>query len=140
MKDTQPTQPETESAGKPRKSKGGRNYVRKGFRNGGKREGAGRPEGSSNALPLGAVEAIKSLRYRVPEGAPEVLADVAGEAFATVVGVMRGEYPDGFARMAAAKHVREEVCGPLAQKHLIGGAEGEKPLEVVIRDLAKEEP
>lgn len=100
---------------------------------GGRRERAGRPVGSRNALPLNAVQAIRALRYRVPAGTPEPLAEVAGEAFERVVAVMRGEVlPDVAATvLKAATVVRHEVCGPLAQKLEHTGKDGE-PLQVSI--------
>ena len=80
--------------------------------------GPGRPRGSTNALPLGAVGAIKALRYRVPDGTPEPLAEVADRAFSTVVQVMNGEVPfGGSVRLRAARYVREEVCGQIPQRH-----------------------
>ena len=102
---------------------------------GGRRAGAGRPKGSQDKLPRGAVAAIKALRHRVPEGTPEPLADVADEAFATVVEVMRGEVLEGAReRLSAAAAVREEVCGPIPKKTEVSGKDG-GALEVVIRDV-----
>lgn len=99
---------------------------------GGKRAGAGRPPGKA-ALPYGASSAIKGLRHRVPNGTPEPLAEVADEAFDAIVKVMRGEvhYTEAQTRLRAAKDVREEICGPVAQKHEVAGADG-KPLAVSI--------
>lgn len=96
-----------------------RKHVATGKPRGGAREGAGRKEGSRNALALGEVRALKSLRVRVPENAPPELADVADEAFSAIVGVMRAEVFDpgmAQARLRAAAMVREEVCGPIKQK------------------------
>jgi hypothetical protein len=104
---------------------------------GGARKGAGRPDGSTNALALGEVRALKSLRHRVPDGAAPELADVAGEAFEAIVQVMRGEISpmngQAAAILKASSMVREEVCGPVAQKLHVGGPNGEA-LEIVIRD------
>lgn len=86
---------------------------------GGRRPGAGRPKGATNALALGEVRAIKALRLRVPESTPEPLASVADEAFDVVVRTMRGEQFDpGMAQvqLRAAAMVREEVCGPVKQR------------------------
>lgn len=86
---------------------------------GGARPGAGRPQGSTNALGLGEARAVKALRLRVPESTPAPLADVADEAFGAIVGVMRAEYFDAGmaqARLRAAAMVREEVCGPVKQR------------------------
>lgn len=107
-------------------------------RNGGRRPGAGRPKGSTNALPLGAVRAFKALRHRVSDGAEPELADVAGEAFETVVAIMRGEVPDAgqaTVRLRAAAMTREEVCGKVADR--VADADG-KPLSIqIIRKVAK---
>jgi hypothetical protein len=94
--------------------------------NGGRRPGAGRPPGSRNALPAGTARAIKALRHRVPEGVAPQLADVADEAFAAVVAVMRKPAtPGAFARLQAAAAIREEVCGPVPKKHEVTGKDGE---------------
>lgn len=62
--------------------------------------------------------ALKALRFRVPPGTPEPLADLAGEALETVADVMRGKvYRGGFERLTAARTVREEICGKVADKH-----------------------
>lgn len=82
--------------------------------------GKGRVAGSTVPLPPGAVSAIKGLRYRVPPGTPEPLGALADDAFDAVVGVMRGAHPFGaMAVLGAAKVVREEICGPIAQKHVV---------------------
>lgn len=107
---------------------------------GGKRPGAGRPAGSKNTLPLGAVSAIRALRHRVPADAPKELADVAGEAFDAVVEVMRGEFRDSTVastRLRAAAMVREEVCGPMAQKLEHTGKDG-GPLVVEVVEYLDE--
>jgi hypothetical protein len=93
---------------------------------GGAREGAGRKAGGFNALPHGAVEALQSLRHRVPETLPEGLKGVADEAFQRVVDVMRGDVlpESSHSILAAAKHVREELCGPIAKKLEHSGPNG----------------
>lgn len=86
---------------------------------GGVRKGAGRKLGDTNTLPLGAVQAIKAMRLRVPEGISEPLAEVADEAFEAVVSVMRMDFFDpaaAQARLRAAAMVREEICGPVKQR------------------------
>jgi hypothetical protein len=86
---------------------------------GGARPGAGRPPGSRNTLPLGAVSAIRALKLRVPKDAPEEHAELAGEALETVVDVMRGREKSAglaFARLSAARAVREEICGKVTDK------------------------
>jgi hypothetical protein len=63
------------------------------------------------------VGAIKALRHRIPVGTPEDLAEVADEAFSTVVDVMRGKVGhEVTARLNASRYVREEICGPIAQR------------------------
>lgn len=86
---------------------------------GGKRPGAGRPAGSTNALEYGEARAVKALRLRVPEATPEPVAAVADEAFETVVRMMRGEEFDASmaaVKLRAAAMVREEICGPVKQR------------------------
>jgi len=79
--------------------------------------GPGRPVGSTNALPGGAVGAIKALRHRMPEGLPVDVVEVADRAMGTVIAVMDGQVTwDTQARLSAAKYVREEICGPMVQK------------------------
>ena len=79
--------------------------------------GPGRPVGTRNALPKGAVAAIKSLRHRVPAGLPEPIAEIADRAFQTVVDVMDGKVGhEVTARLNAARYLRDETCGPIAQK------------------------
>lgn len=90
--------------------------------------------GSDNALPLGAVKAIKALGLRVPADAPDAHRELADEALQRIVDVMR-EDVDGFkagAVLKAATHLRDEICGPLAQKLKVAGDKDE-PLEVVVR-------
>jgi hypothetical protein len=91
--------------------------ARVGSGRGGKRPGAGRPKGVREALPRGVVKAIKAMRHRVPEGTRPEVAELADEALATVVDVMRGKVKR-FARerLAAASVLREEVCGKASQK------------------------
>jgi hypothetical protein len=82
--------------------------------------GKGRVVGSKLPLPLGSVASIKGLRYRVPDGTPEPLGEVADEALQAVVDVMRrGVRRGAMAVLGAAKTVREEVCGAITQKHEI---------------------
>lgn len=110
------------------------------FPPGGKRPGAGRPQGTTNVLEYGAVSALKSLRHRVPEGIAPELADIAGEAFQRMVAVMRGEVSgsDAFPVLTAAKAIREDVCGPIKQKLEVGGPDG-GALQVSI-NIRRDEP
>lgn len=57
------------------------------------------------------------MRWRVPESAPLPAAETAGEAFAALVEVMRKPFVRGSReKLAAAKAIREEVCGPVKQQ------------------------
>lgn len=99
---------------------------------GGARAGAGRPVGATNALEMGAVNAIQTFRHRVPESASREAAAVADEAMGAIIQVMRGEVMFGATdRLRAATMVRQEVCGPIAQKVEHGGPDG-GPLQVSI--------
>lgn len=86
---------------------------------GGKRTGAGRKKGTFNALPLGAVQAIQAMGYRVPEGAQEHLRQVADRAWERIQDVMEGrvDFKAMQPVLKAACVLREEVCGSLTQKH-----------------------
>lgn len=108
---------------------------------GGKREGSGRPEGSANTLEYGEVRAIKAAGLRVPEGAHPEARDLADEALGVIIKAMRGEisFVESGIRQKAAVRIREEVCGPLAQKHEHAGHDG-GPLQVsinVVRTVAE---
>lgn len=102
---------------------------------GGKRAGAGRPTGATAALAHGEVQALKTLRHRVPEGTDPKVAHVADQAFGQIVAVMRGEVSSFMGHAAAvlkaSSMIREEVCGPLAQKLSVGGPNGE-PMSISI--------
>lgn len=90
---------------------------------------AGRPPGSKNPLTRGAIQAIRSLRYRVPVGTPEPVGVLADEALATVANVMLHAGRGSMSRLAAAKLMREEACGPIAQRFEHSGPGG-GPIEV----------
>lgn len=101
-----------------------RKHVATGKPRGGARANAGRKPGSKNALPLGAVSAVRALRLRVPEGTSPVAAELAGEAFERIVKVMREQVSSFQAGnvLKAATLVRQEVCGPVPTKVDVGGA------------------
>lgn len=84
---------------------------------GGSRPGAGRKPGSNDVLPRGAVEAVKAVRLRIPDGTPQEAEDIANRALQRVVDVMDGKVHYG-ARdvLTAAAMVRNEVCGPIEQR------------------------
>jgi hypothetical protein len=69
----------------------------------------------------------------VPEGAPKGHRLLADEAFETIVRVMRGEVKglDAPIRRAAAKDIREEICGPVPKQLNVAGHDG-GPLQVSI--------
>jgi hypothetical protein len=53
----------------------------------------------------------------VPDGTPGHVAEVADEAFAAMVEVMRGNVKVGAReRLSAAAALREEICGPQKQE------------------------
>lgn len=95
-------------------------------------------EGVTDPLPKGAVSAIKGLRYRVPKDTPEILGDLADEAFDSVVSVMRdkGNPMTSFSRLNAARLVREEICGPIKQ---VVQHEGLEALGVRLHDARQRE-
>ena len=85
---------------------------------GGRREGAGRPPGSRNTLPYGAVQALRAQRLRVPADATPEEAEAAGYAFARVMDVLAGKVRSDKAAtvLKAAVFVREVICGPITRK------------------------
>lgn len=95
--------------------------------------------GSANALPLGAIKAIKAAGLRVPKEATPEARELADEALQRIVDVMR-EDVDGFKAggvLKAATHIRSEICGPLVQKVEASGPDG-GPLEVIVKTVADE--
>lgn len=108
-------------------------------RHGGKRQGAGRKEGSKNALPAGTVKAIKAARLRVPDDASPEAGELAGRALERIIDVMEDRVGfGGFAVLSAARAIREEVCGPVKQKVEHTGADG-GPLTIKVVTEAEEE-
>lgn len=115
-----------------------RKHVATGKPKGGKREGSGRPEGSTNALALGEVAAVKAAGLRVPESATPAQRDLADRALQRIAAVME-EKVGAFASTAVLKastHIREEICGALKQKveHTFDGVTDEQ-LEARYREL-----
>lgn len=100
---------------------------------GGARSGAGRREGSTNALRLGEVRAVKAAGLRVPETASEAERKLADRAQQRIIDVM--EEKVGFLKMPhvlkAAATLREEICGPVSKKVAVTGADG-GPLTVKV--------
>ncbi len=114
-------------------------YQKKGG-NGGKRKGAGRLEGSKNTLGYGEVRAIKVAKLRVPDNAPLEVVELADRAQQRIIDIMEGAVHHtqaGFV-LKAAVHLREETCGPVAQKVQHQGADG-GALTVKVVSLADEE-
>lgn len=97
---------------------------------GGARKGAGRPKGSRDVLPRGVVSI---LRLRVPPDATPEAAALADEALTAVADVMRKDWvtKGSAAKLAAAQHIREEVCGPVPKRTEISGPQG-APLTITI--------
>lgn len=85
---------------------------------GGKREGAGRPEGSRNLLPMGAIAAVRSLNMRAPADLTDGQRDLLEQSEAAIIKVMKGQVHGSVAGpvLKAAVTVREEVIGPIVKK------------------------
>jgi hypothetical protein len=68
------------------------------------------------------------MKIRLPADATPEQEQMAGEAFETLVKVMRGEIDPEMAphRRNAAKDVREEICKPIAKQVNLADADGEK--------------
>lgn len=106
---------------------------------GGARPGAGRPEGASNALPYGTVQAIKALNLRVPEGASDAAKALANRALERVVDVLEEgvDFRQAGSVLKAATMLREEVCGAVAQTLQHAGADG-GALVIEVRKYGRE--
>lgn len=107
---------------------------------GGAREGAGRPEGTSNTLGYGEVKATKAAGLRVPEALDEDSKRLAAHALQRIVDVMDGKVHafDASHVLKAATHVRLETCGPVAQRVEHSGPDG-GALQVVVQTLTGDE-
>jgi hypothetical protein len=116
-------------------------HVATGRPHGGYRPGAGRPAGSKNVLPTGAVKAIKALRLRVPDNAPEEAKELADRALSRVADVMNGKVHSSIATpvLKAATHIREEICGPLTKKIEVEGKLGLSGLLDAVGAMENEE-
>lgn len=96
-----------------------RKHVRTGRKPpGGKRPGAGRPPGSKNTLPLGAVAAVKAAGLRVPGSASEAQRELANRALQRIADVLEEgvHFTAAGHVLKAATILREEICGPVKQK------------------------
>lgn len=108
---------------------------------GGYRPNAGRKKGDINVLPMGAVKAIKSLRLRVPDDAPDEAKELADRALQRVADVMNCKVSrfQATSVLKAAVHIREEVCGPITRKVEIDGKIGIAALLDEVTNIEQEE-
>jgi len=70
--------------------------------------------------------------WRIPDNAPPELAEIAARALQRIVEVMDKPERNSRDRLDAAKRVRDEVCGLLAQRTELSGGGGQ-PMAVSIR-------
>jgi hypothetical protein len=89
---------------------------------------------------MGTVQAIKALNLRVPDGASDAAKALANRALERVVDVLEEsvDFRQAGSVLKAATILREEVCGPMAQKHEVGGADG-GALVVEVRKYGRED-
>jgi hypothetical protein len=108
-------------------------------KHGGKRPGAGRPPGSKDVLPHGAVAAIKAAGLRVPKDATPAERELADRALVRIADVMEERVSSfgAFSVLTAARGLREEICGKVADKHEHGGSIEVTRIERVIVEPAK---
>ena len=87
-------------------------------KNGGRRPGAGRPKGSTNALGYGEAKAVHACKLRLPKDATPEAEYLAQRALQRIVDVMEGgvSHLESGSVLKAATRLREEVCGSLTQK------------------------
>ena len=86
---------------------------------GGRRPGAGRPQGSKNTLDYGEVAAVAAAKLRPPPPeAPAEVHQLAARALERITHVMEEKVWERQGRnvLAAATRIREEACGVLTQK------------------------
>jgi hypothetical protein len=88
----------------------------------------GRPLGSTDSLPRGAIEALKTAKFRVKAEykADPNACEVAGDALDVMVKVMHGRVHSRRAPSAlkAATAVRHEICEPVQQEVKVSGTLG----------------
>lgn len=70
-------------------------------------------------LPQGAVKAIKVANMRVPESASPEERALADRALQRIIDVMEEDVVSfsAFSVLTAARGIREEICGKVADKH-----------------------
>lgn len=107
---------------------------------GGARKGAGRKKGGKNALELGEVSAIRVAGMRVPKTASGDELELADAAQQRIIDVMMGRvhYSAATPILSSAKHIREEICGPIKQKIEHTGEDG-GALNIVIKKIGDNE-
>jgi len=126
--DQKPKDPRRTSTGKERKKKLPPDVPR--LPSGGARPGAGRPPGSRNVLPYGAVKAIRAAKFRVRKeylDDPKLcdpVTEVAGYSFERTVQVLAGTIHSRKAPsvLKAAVAVREELCEPVVKETKFTGS------------------
>lgn len=88
----------------------------------------GRPPGTPNVLPYGAVKALGTAKFRlrkdIDQAVKQDAADVAGYALERMVQVLAGTIHSRKAPtiLKAAIAVREETCEPIVKEVKVGGA------------------
>lgn len=83
-----------------------------------------RPKGSSSPLPHNAVKSLRESKFRVPDDASPEAAELAGYCIQRYVDLMAGivPYRKSATVFKAAQALREEICGPVAQKVEVKGS------------------
>lgn len=101
----------------------------------------GRPPGSKNALPYGAVTAIKAMKFRVKKEylANDAACEIAGDSFERIVKVMHGAVHSRKAPsvLKAAVTLREEICEPVVKEAKVSGT---MSLESLVSKATDPEP
>jgi hypothetical protein len=88
---------------------------------------SGRPKGQKNVFPLGAIKAIKALKFRVREEYKdnEAICEIAGLSFERLVAVMcRGSGRAAPTILKAVAQVRAEICDPIVTEVKYSGTLG----------------
>jgi hypothetical protein len=98
----------------------------------------GRPQGSTNLLPVNAIKALKSAKFRVKAGMPEEAAEVAGWALGRICQVVAGNIHSRKAPsvLKGATQLREEICEPIVKEAKFTGS---MTLENLVRQASEPE-